>query len=349
MHRIWVFLMETQKKGRHKTALSIQKFYKVMEMKTVSVVMATYNGEKFLAEQIDSILSQSYPVHELIVQDDCSTDGTTDIVRQYMQKYPFVKLFINERNVGYNENFRRAAMHATGDFVAFSDQDDIWFPQKLERQVAAIGDCDICFSNTLDGETLESSKPCPDRRFTFETIIWRNQVSGHTMLCRRDFVQCPDYWLGYVYYDWSLLLHALIVGGVVKVAEPLNFHRRVVYSATYFPMRAVTWQSYVYGWHAYRCWQNHPPYHRLYNYLYDKTLNTKHKTVNTMLRLMLRHDFLSLLRLCRLCMKHRHVTYPTPVKGMKGLLRGFFMPHLTAYQWLRIERYNTQRKANGIC
>ena len=89
-------------------------------MKTVSVVMATYNGENYLCEQLDSILAQSYPVYEIIIQDDCSTDGTTDIVRQYMEKYPFIKLFVNEQNVGYNENFRLAAMHATGDFVALS-------------------------------------------------------------------------------------------------------------------------------------------------------------------------------------------------------------------------------------
>lgn len=195
--------------------------------------MATYNGEQYLPEQIDSILAQSYPVYELIIQDDCSTDGTADVVRRYMETYPFIHLFINERNVGYNENFRRAAMLATGDFVALSDQDDIWFPQKLERQVAAIGDCEMCFSNTLDGETLESSVMSFDRCPTLETIIWGNQVSGHTMLCRREFVQNPTNW-GCddfdTYYDHILTLHALIDSSVVKVDEPLNSsgHRTIL-------------------------------------------------------------------------------------------------------------------------
>ena len=315
-----------------------------MEMKTVSVVMATYNGEQYLSEQIDSILAQSYPVHELIIQDDCSTDGTTDIVRRYMEKYPFVKLFVNEWNVGYNENFRRAAMHATGDFVALSDQDDIWFPQKLERQVAAIGDADICFSNTLDGERLESSKPYPDRRFTLETTIWRNQISGHTMLCRRDFVQNPNHWLSYVYYDWSLALHALIKGSVVKIDEPLNFHRRHSNSVTFTPLYHVTWQPYLYGWRTFRHWQNHPPYRRLYSYLYDMTLNTPHKTANRMLRLMLNRDLFSLLKLGLLCMRHRNETYLTfPAKNIKGILRGFFMPHICSYVWFQMEKYRKQR------
>lgn len=318
-------------------------------MKTVSVVMATYNGENYLREQLDSILVQSYPVYELIIQDDCSTDGTTDIVSQYIEKYPFIKLFVNEHNVGCNENFRLAAMHATGDFVAFSDQDDIWFQQKLERQVAAIGDSDICFSNTLDGSTLDNSQLSRDIRYTIETTIWGNQASGHAMLCRRDFVQNPAHWLGYIYYDKSLVLHALISGSVVKVDEPLNFHRRLPNSLTYTPLNAETWQPYVLGWRAYRRWQNHPPHQWLYTYLYNKTLNTPHRTANNMCRLILRRDFISLLRLCLLCMKHRNETYPTPpVQGIKGMVRGFFLPLLCAYGWLRMERYNKQRKENGI-
>ena len=314
---------------------------------TVSVVMATYNGEKYLSEQIDSILAQSYPVYELIIQDDCSTDGTTDIVRRYMEKYSFIKLFVNDHNVGFNENFRLATMHATGDFVALSDQDDIWFPQKLERQVAAIGDADVCFSNILEGKTLESSTPT-DRHDTFEAFIWNNQASGHTMLCRRDLVQDNSCWLDIIYYDcyydWSIALHALIRNGLIKIGEPLNFHRRQPNSITYIKLRPITWQPYLYGWRAFRRWQNHPPYRRLYTYLYDKTLNTPHKTVNSMCRLILRHDIFSLLKLCWLCMKHRNETFPKPpVSGIRGMVRGFFLPQIKAYQWLQLEKNNRQR------
>jgi len=317
-------------------------------MKTVSVVMATYNGERYLREQIDSILGQTYPVHELIVQDDCSTDGTTAIVRQYAEKHPFVRLYVNERNVGYNENFRRGVMHATGDLVALSDQDDIWFPQKLERQVAAIGQNDLCFSNTLDGETLEEAAMNRDRRYTLETIIWGNQVPGHTMLCRREFVQNVENWQGDEYYDKSLTIHALIGGSVVKVGEALNFHRRLSSSVTYAPVPAVTWQPYVYGWRIYRQWQNHPPYRNMHAYFYEKTTDTPHTTANDMLRLMLRHDLPSLLRLCLLCMKHRSDTYPTPpANGLKGMLRAFFMPLFVAYGWQQRELYNRQRIKSG--
>ena len=91
---------------------------------TVSVVMATYNGEKYIREQIDSILGQSYPVYELVIQDDCSTDSTLAIAEDYARRYPNVKVFENQRNLGFNLNFQIACMRATGDFVAISDQDN---------------------------------------------------------------------------------------------------------------------------------------------------------------------------------------------------------------------------------
>ena len=63
-----------------------------MGKKTVSVVMCTYNGEKYLREQMDSILAQTYPIHEIIVCDDCSTDGTMNILQEYATKFPFIKI-----------------------------------------------------------------------------------------------------------------------------------------------------------------------------------------------------------------------------------------------------------------
>ena len=66
----------------------------------VSVVMCTYNGEKFLREQLDSIVQQSYPIHELLIQDDQSTDRTTEIIKEYQARYPFIRLHINEKNLG---------------------------------------------------------------------------------------------------------------------------------------------------------------------------------------------------------------------------------------------------------
>ena len=72
---------------------------------SISVVMCTYNGDKYLEQQIDSILCQTYPIHELIIQDDCSTDRTVTIIEAYQKRDPRVKLYINETPLGFNYNF----------------------------------------------------------------------------------------------------------------------------------------------------------------------------------------------------------------------------------------------------
>lgn len=87
-------------------------------MKSVSVVMAAYNGERFIREQMDSILVQSYPIKELIIQDDCSTDSTLQIVAEYAKMDNRIKVFRNEKNLGFLKYFESACLMASGDYVA---------------------------------------------------------------------------------------------------------------------------------------------------------------------------------------------------------------------------------------
>mgnify|MGYP003120293444 CR=1 FL=1 len=102
----------------------------------VSIAMATYNGEKYIQEQLDSFLAQTYLPDELIVTDDCSTDSTEQIVKAYAETAPFDVVFHrNEKNLGYCGNFNAALMKTTGDLVFLSDQDDVWFPEKMEFMV----------------------------------------------------------------------------------------------------------------------------------------------------------------------------------------------------------------------
>lgn len=120
-----------------------------MPQVTVSVVMCTYNGEKYLKEQIDSILNQTYPIHELIIQDDRSTDRTVDIVKACQQQDKRVKLYINDVPAGFNYNFSSAFTKATGEYIASSDQDDIWRPDKIEVLVGHIDNNSLLFHNSL--------------------------------------------------------------------------------------------------------------------------------------------------------------------------------------------------------
>lgn len=305
-------------------------------MKTVSVIMATYNGEKFIREQIDSIIGQTYPVHELIIQDDGSTDQTVAIARKYAEAYPQVKVFVNEKNLGLNQNFKTAAMRATGDFVAISDQDDVWYPEKIERQVAAIGNHDMCCSATMFGKSPETAELF-DRPCNIERLLFFSYVCGHTMLCRRDFIKNPDNWQSYMWYDWSLSLHAALAGGIVKIDAPLLWHRYhagEVSSLLGKKYKSIGEHSkpypYLWGLKAYRRWIPNDNRRRIYTHLTELTADGRYPLVHRICQLVLRHDLTSILRLCRLCQKHRKKIYfgDKLVCGVKGWLRGFFFPFI---------------------
>ena len=305
-------------------------------MKTVSVVMCTYNGAKYLREQLDSIISQTYPIYELIIQDDCSTDGTVAIIKEYIENYSFIKLYVNEHNLGFNQNFKSAAMKATGDYVAISDQDDVWLPNKLEKQVETIGSCDICFSNHLllkEGGRVEND-PFTDR--CLERLLFYNHVSGHTMLCRRDFIQNPSNWIDFFWYDWGLAINASLQNGMVKVEEPLNLWRRhesevtmKEYEKNIHPKRSA-YHAYLFGWIAYKKLLKNENRRQLYTHIFEHTDSTHFPLTHQFCGLLIKDDFVSIMRLCRLCQKHRHLIYWKAQHGIMGWVRGFFFPFIHA-------------------
>ena len=104
--------------------------------KTISVAMCTYNGEKYLREQLESIALQTRLPAELVICDDRSTDSTSEIIRNFADSAPFpVRFNLNPVNLGgatkgITKNFEQASRLCTGDLIAFCDQDDVWLPKK---------------------------------------------------------------------------------------------------------------------------------------------------------------------------------------------------------------------------
>lgn len=100
----------------------------------ISVALCTYNGEKFLEKQLDSILSQTICVNEIIVCDDKSVDQTKTILEKYSKDNPGIfKIYYNEKNLRSNKNFEKAIKLTTGDYIFLSDQDDLWINTKVEK------------------------------------------------------------------------------------------------------------------------------------------------------------------------------------------------------------------------
>ncbi|WP_428738927.1 glycosyltransferase family 2 protein [Sulfurimonas sp.] len=103
---------------------------------TIAVLLATYNGEKFLKQQLDSIFEQTYTNIKIYICDDNSVDTTFSILQKYQKEYPKqIMLFKNEHNLGYVKNFEKLLNFSQEKYIAFCDQDDIWFKNKLELQI----------------------------------------------------------------------------------------------------------------------------------------------------------------------------------------------------------------------
>ena len=199
----------------------------------ISVALSTYNGARFLREQLDSLLAQSEVAFEIVAVDDGSLDQTPAILAEYAARDARIRWQANEHNLGPTASFERAMALCTGEFIAPCDQDDIWHPEKLARLISAIGDHDLtyCDSDYVDTDgkpmqrrlsegsaMLEGSSPLP--------FLFANSVSGHAALLRRDlFAQACPFTVG-VYHDWWLALCAAGRNGVRYLDRPLVQFRR---------------------------------------------------------------------------------------------------------------------------
>ena len=198
-------------------------------MKKVSVVMCTYNGARYIREQIESLLRQTYPLHEIIVQDDGSTDGTCDIVSEYAAQNPVIRLIHNDGAHGINNNFFSALHKAEGEFIAIADQDDIWEPEKIEWQMQAIGSHLLCsgqskpFSSDGFPVIWDSRKP----NYHILRLCYLGELAGHTMLINRKILDYLGEKPKYKYmYDWQLQMIAAANNDIVYINKVLvNFRR----------------------------------------------------------------------------------------------------------------------------
>ena len=174
----------------------------------VSVCMATYNGGKYLHEQIDSIINQLDDNDELIISDDGSTDSTVSIIESYKDKR--IKLLKN-KNHGINSNFENALIHSKGDYICLSDQDDIWLEGKIAFIKKALLDCDLVVHNAeiIDGNGKSKGYDYfsyMHKGNGFWANWWKTRFLGCCMSFNRkllnDVLPFPrkvvghDYWIG---------------------------------------------------------------------------------------------------------------------------------------------------------
>ena len=205
---------------------------------TVSIVLCTYNGERFLRQQIDTVLAQTYPLKEIIIQDDHSTDSTPAILAEYAAADPRIKVFTNASElVGVNSNFFTAMRRAEGDYIALCDQDDLWEPTKIEKQMAAVQGHLLCTCRskpfTEDGSPVVYDPRTPN--YDIIRLLYAS-IPGHTLLFHHKLLRLlPDTHRDYgTCYDVVVALTAASYQrGLVLADEVLVRQRRYATAASY--------------------------------------------------------------------------------------------------------------------
>ena len=212
---------------------------------SLSVALCTYNGGKYIAEQLQSIAKQTVLPVELIICDDCSKDETLACVHEFAQTAPFaVKVYLNEKPLGAIYNFEKAISLCQGEYIALSDQDDVWLPEKIAKclelmqaseqtfgNIPLLVHTDLCVvdaslkvmkESMMQMQGIENEKKHP-----FETLLAQNYVTGCTVLINKQLKELAlPFPPAIVMHDWWLALLAASNGKIAYLDEPTIWYRQ---------------------------------------------------------------------------------------------------------------------------
>lgn len=199
----------------------------------VSIALCTYNGGKYLPEQIRSLLDQTYPNIEIVIVDDNSSDNTHEVLKEFNNEVN-IRFYFNSSNLGFVKNFEKAISLCQGEYIALSDQDDIWKKEKIELLVNKVDKNILVYANSeiIDktGNSLNKrlssirnfvngSDPIP--------FIFHNCIPGHTMMFHKRLI---DYILPFPsqlkFHDWWIAFVAASVGKILYIDECLVMYRQ---------------------------------------------------------------------------------------------------------------------------
>lgn len=198
----------------------------------ISVCIATYNGEKFIKEQLESILKQLSSFDEVIISDDCSKDDTLSVVESIKDER--IKIIKNLGDHGYTSNFENALRHASGDIIVLSDQDDVWFDNKISTILSALENYDFAVSdativdehlNVINASFWSLRKPYYNAPGDFLKcsylgccMAFKRRVLDMALPFPSNHTLC--------YHDYWLLLVGAFFFKVKYIKEPLVYYRR---------------------------------------------------------------------------------------------------------------------------
>lgn len=214
---------------------------------TVDILLATYNGERYLREQIESIRYQTYEQWRLLISDDCSSDNTPSIIRSYAETDPRITLISESERFGNaRDNFFNLLRHSTSSFAMFCDQDDVWLEDKIEvslkemRRVSSEVSADlpiVVFTDSVvvdeNLEVLSNSYQRFTNHYPHHTeprrLLVTNTAPGNAMILNQPLVrllQEIEQTSEIVMHDWFAMLLASAFGKIAYVPTPTLLYRQ---------------------------------------------------------------------------------------------------------------------------
>ena len=212
-------------------------------MEQIDIILATYNGEKYLKEQLDSILNQTYTNFRLLISDDCSQDSTKEILKEYEKKDNRIKVFFQEKNLGYVKNFEFLLTKVESSIYALSDQDDIWNKYKVEKSYNKLKEenADLVFTDLEmideEGKTIKDSfndymklsRKIEKTLNSYELAYLYNCITGCTILAKTEMLKkilpIPKTSKHMIHDYWIAVITA-VNGKVTYLKEPTIKYRQ---------------------------------------------------------------------------------------------------------------------------
>jgi Glycosyltransferases involved in cell wall biogenesis len=224
----------------------------------VNIVMPTYNGARFLVQQIESIQDQTYTDWNLLIRDDGSTDETIDIIKRFVEQDSRIK-YINpndQRNLGVIDSFYTLVKYSQADFYFFSDQDDIWLPKKLEiclkeakkhdnsRPIMYYTDLKVVDEqlNIISESMIKSQSHHANTTLLAE--LTENTVTGGVSMANDALIELWQDTDDVIMHDWYLALLAASMGELVFINQPTELYRQHDNNV----LGARTWQKRLKQW-----------------------------------------------------------------------------------------------------
>ncbi len=223
-------------------ALTYKRLFFEVIMEKVDILLATYNGEKYLKEQIDSILNQTYDSFRLIISDDCSIDKTREILEEYAKKDDRVVVFNQDINLGVTKNFEFLLSKVESEYFMFSDQDDIWKEDKIQKCLEKIKkeNADLVYSDleVVDADlnvTYESYWKLKGfykkvKKYNdFNSLYLNNYITGCTMFSKKECINTIlpfPHTSEFVIFDYWMALMISQSGKMAYIEEPLTKYRQ---------------------------------------------------------------------------------------------------------------------------